>query len=198
MKDQWADLQSEAPEVAQAEILKVRKAPGTNASGHRSFAGLHKVVTSWAKTKSLELADRWLECDRGEFEAHWAGRGRKPHQIGRKWAKATTAKKIRKGLCFQKSKTSKSGKVKKVTIVWVKKQRKFKDATSLSKTTKEKGQAQLMDSAAAAAEVRGDQKITIDKSSKSFFGAPGSRGLGVFASMCVLYCLQFPSVTCTF
>ena len=74
---------------------------------------LAKVVTTWAKKRALEIADRWVECDHAEFDAHWLARGRTPKQCKRKWEKATSAKKVRKGLCYTKEKVSKKGKTKK-------------------------------------------------------------------------------------
>ena len=185
LKGQWQIMQDDEPEIVREQIMKVRKDSAASDKAHRSFGGLVKVLSSFSRQRQVELADRWIQCDRGEFYAHWAGRGRKEPQIERKWLKATKPKKFRKNLAWHKSKTTSKGKSKKITIVWVKKQRKCKDADIMNTKMEERPEVQMMDKASAKAQVRGEKKLNMDKSGKALLGA---------GSVTVSYCVQLSNL----
>ena len=172
MSDQWEELQVKQPEVAKQEILKLRKPVGAADAAHRSFASLSAVISEHSRERQLESSDSWIVCDRGEFESHWAGRGRTEPQIEKKWLAATAPKKFRKNLAFTKVKRGKSGKERKVDYVWVKKQPEYKDSDIVRKKVLERAPENMMDDAAAKAAVRGSKKLEIEKSGKASLG-PG-------------------------
>ena len=122
VRDQFADIQRQVPKQARDALMSLMVEPGQT----RRFDKFIGVVTTWKRSHEITNGRKTKEMDELEFIAHWVGRGRSDAQAKKRWAKATSAKALRKKQAFY---------VGKKIHVWVKKRRCINEFDRLAQET---------------------------------------------------------------
>ena len=162
-------MKEQAPAQAREAVLTLVK-DGGHQQSRRDFSEFVNVITQWTREHSREQVKGWLKCDKGEFKAHWKGRGRKKKVIKAKWKAATAPEKFRKKLAWEKVWHTSKGKKKKKTIVWVRKQDEAADRDVIKNTASFDPVTNRMDKKAAAHFTLGN-KPDVSKKSVAALGA---------------------------
>ena len=159
-------METTDPEKAEQIFQALVKKPEDCKSSQRCWKSFTGSVQTWKRSRILERSQKYIQCDEGEFKMHWKGRGKKKKTIKHLWKKHTSGSRFRKGLAFTKQKVRKSGKVKKNTIVWVKRQKELADRDVLGSEVK----TDQGDNPESMKQLLGEKPLEISKSAKSALG----------------------------
>ena len=133
--------------------------------GGKDFGALKKLISGYKREREMSLNNEYVELDQKEFIAHWRARGRSPDSCKRKWTKATSAKKCRKGW---------ARKVGKKTLAWVLEPRRFKDADRFVAKLKKENNEMMISGAQASSMLVDKQGLQYGSQAKGMFGGVNS------------------------